>query len=152
MRPAAGSAIPRRSGWTMGRSSSPATSICGPTCMAWCSTSPDQQAHGQCIHRSLQWTLSGGVPERPPVPDPCGRGRKVGGLAQILQRGSACRREEAGKLQPPAVQRRGSDQNRPKSMGARHEVARQSATWATWPARRFTSSAVPAGAGSRKVG
>ena len=31
------------------------------------------------------------VHERPLVPDPCGRARKVGGLAQILQRGSPAR-------------------------------------------------------------
>ncbi len=35
--------------------------------------------------------LPGGMPERPLVPDACRRRRKVGGLAQTLQRGSAAR-------------------------------------------------------------
>lgn len=46
------------------------------------------RANRQRIHRSFQRPLPGGVPECPLVPDACGRARKVGGLAQILQRGA----------------------------------------------------------------
>jgi hypothetical protein len=35
--------------------------------------------------------VPGGVPEHPLVPDACRCPRKVGGVAQILQRGSAAR-------------------------------------------------------------
>ena len=43
---------------------------------------------GQPARWRPQRPLQGGVPERPLVPDPCRRRRKVGGLAQILQRGA----------------------------------------------------------------
>lgn len=39
----------------------------------------------QCLHRSVQRPLPGGLPEPTLVPDPCGRPRKDGGLAQRLQ-------------------------------------------------------------------
>lgn len=48
-----------------------------------------RKADGQSLHRSLQWPLPGRMPERPLVPDACGCGRKVGGLAHRLQRGPA---------------------------------------------------------------
>lgn len=61
---------------------------------------PAWHAHGQRLHRGLQRSLPGGVPERPLVPDACRRRRKVGGLAQILQRGSAAwgHRQQASDL------------------------------------------------------
>ena len=46
---------------------------------------PARQADRQCLHRSVQRPLPGGVSERPLVPDPCRRPEKIGGLAQILQ-------------------------------------------------------------------
>ena len=50
-----------------------------------------RQTDRQRLHRGLQRPLPGGVPERALVPDACRRPRKVGGLAQVLQRGSAAR-------------------------------------------------------------
>jgi hypothetical protein len=49
--------------------------------------------NGEGLHRGVQRTVPGGVYERQPVPDPCRRLRKDGGLAQILQRGSTPRRD-----------------------------------------------------------
>ena len=66
-----GSAIRRRSGSTRAPSSSPAISTCGPIRRASRSTSPAGKADRQCVHRSLQRPLPGGMPERPLVPDAC---------------------------------------------------------------------------------
>ena len=40
-----------------------------------------RKTHGQRVHRSVQRAPQGRVPERPLVPEPCRRDRKVGGLA-----------------------------------------------------------------------
>ena len=50
---------------------------------------PPRQADGQRLRRSLLRTLPGRAPECPLVPDACGCGRKVEGLAQRLQQGPA---------------------------------------------------------------
>ena len=92
-----------------------------------------READRQRLHRGVQRTLPQRVPEHALVPDPCGCGRKDGGLAQILQRGSAARghRQQATdpaaksrryaqsaavttgrKLYPPAVQQMASPQSR----------------------------------------
>jgi hypothetical protein len=42
---------------------------------------PARQADRQCIHRSVQRPLPGGMPQRPLVPEPCRRVEKSGGLA-----------------------------------------------------------------------
>lgn len=46
------------------------------------------KANGQRLHRSFQRPVQGGVPECSLVPNACRHGQKVGGLAQILQRGA----------------------------------------------------------------
>ncbi len=47
-----------------------------------------RKANRQCIYRSVQWPLPSRVSKRPLVPEPCRRPGKVGGLAQVLQRGT----------------------------------------------------------------
>lgn len=66
--------------------------ISGPISAASRSTSHGLEADGQCVHRSLQWTVPGGMSERALVLDACGRRRKVGDLAWILQRRTATAR------------------------------------------------------------
>jgi putative transposase len=48
-----------------------------------------RQTHRQCLHRGVQRTLPGGMPQCPLVPEPCRRVGKSGELAQILQRRTA---------------------------------------------------------------
>ena len=38
---------------------------------------PAGKANGQCVYRSVQWSLQSGMSERPLVPEPCRRPRKV---------------------------------------------------------------------------
>ena len=52
------------------------------------STSPGQASQPTTPSSKPSTAVSRRVHERPLVPDACGRARKVGGLAQILQRGS----------------------------------------------------------------
>jgi len=44
--------------------------------------------HRQCLHRSVQRTLPSRMSERALVHEPCRRPGKIGGLAQVLQRGA----------------------------------------------------------------
>ena len=77
----------RRSASTRAPSSSPATSTSGPTCDGvTLDFSPTGKADGQCVSsRPSTASFRHGMPEHPLVPDACGRPRKDGGLAQILQ-------------------------------------------------------------------
>ena len=89
-----------------------------------------RQTYRQRLHRGIQRPPARRVPERALVSDPCRRPGKVGGLAQVLQRGSTAwgnrqqapgfphdshRRiqpagvTKAGKLYLPAVQQSGAD-------------------------------------------
>ncbi|CAD5260475.1 hypothetical protein BOSE62_40043 [Bosea sp. 62] len=91
---------------------------------------PPGEADRQRLHRSVQRPFPQRVPEHALVPDACGCDGKDGGLAQLLQRGSAARghRQQATdpaaksrrdtqpaavtkgrKLQPPTIQKMGSD-------------------------------------------
>ena len=95
-----------------------------------------RQTYRQRLHRGLQRPPARRVPERTLVFDPCRRPGKVGGLAQVLQRGSTAwgnrqqapgfpydshRRiqpagvTKAGKPYLPAVQQLGADQSTPDS-------------------------------------
>lgn len=127
------------------RSSSVATSTCGPTPRASRSTSHDRASRrttpSPCVGAidpldrwlippHLQQPHPGRVHERALVPDPCRRPRKVGGLAQRLQRRPSARGDrqqdaeftaksrwrippatvtEGRKLYLPVLQGRGAD-------------------------------------------
>lgn len=66
---------------------------------------PTGETHRQRLHRGVQQQATRGVPERSLVHGPCGCARKVGGLAQRLQRGQASQRDRIQRPDRPAYSR-----------------------------------------------
>ena len=125
------SAIPTTIRVDQGTSSSRAISICGLITTASRSTSRGQASHRQRLHRSVQRPLPGRVPERHWFLSLARRPEKVGGLAQVLQRGTPTRRDRQ-KTADHAAQSRWRNQpaivNRPENSNLRRSKDRSQST------------------------
>ena len=66
---------------------------------------PTGETYRQRLHRGVQQQAAGGMPERPLVHGSCGCPRKVGGLAQRLQRGPPTQHDRLQRADRPAHSR-----------------------------------------------